>query len=690
MAPEQAKGKSADKRADIWAFGCVVFEMLTGRRAFDGEDVTETLASIIRGDAEWSRLPPATPPPVRTLLRRCLEKDPRERLPDIGAARLELREARVGPPAASIAAPPAASRLPSSLPWLIAAAAAIVAVAAVARSTRTGPVSDTRVFKSLIVPPSALSGAPALRLQVSPDGRRLAFVAADDAGRVVLWVRPLDGLTAQPLAGTTNASSPVWSPDSRWIAYQADGKLKKIDTAGGAIVTIASATQSPPGAWSKDNVILFSGSNGVLHRVPADGGTPIPVTRLGKGERIHISPSFLPDGRHFVYSTSTVDALRGAAFVAGLDSLDRTQLFEGSTNVMYADGHLLFVRDGNLMAQRFDADARTLSGAPIPLAEGVQMNPATGTGAFSVSQNGVLVFQTGTFSGTQLVLYDRAGRVLSTPADARSYRDIQMSPDGRFACVTVSTSDMSSVWIVDLGNGQGRPMTFSDEYALSAVWTPDGRSIVYAARRGGALDVYRRPASGNGAEELLLRNSSDKLPMGFTPDSTLLLYRVPRAAAAGELWLLPMVGDRTPRPFAKNNSSQVPAEVSPDGKWLAYVSDESTRREVYVTSFPAGIGKWLVSSNGGDNPRWRADGRELFYTSNNSLIAVNVTMDDARFETGPERALFSIYVPAAPLSTRTTYAASADGQRFLVNTWDPRAALTPITLVVNWTQTLAR
>lgn len=688
MAPEQARGKPLDKRVDIWAFGCVLYEMLTARRAFDGDDVTDTLAAIVRADPDWNALPGETPPAIRTLLRRCLEKDRRERLPDIGVARLELKDAPArAAPITKTAAPAPVRR--AILPWASFALASLAAIAFLAYILTARPVRDATVVKSVILPPSPLSGAPALRMQISPDGRRIAFVAPDEAGRTLLWIRPLDSFTAQPLTGTANASSPFWSADSRWVAFIADGKLKKVDPSVGAVVTICDAGTAPPGTWNADDVILFTSAKSTIGRVSASGGPVAEATRLREGERVHIGPYFLPDGRHFLYTSTVAGAARPGIFVGSLDSTDVTPLLSVSSNSMYANGHLLFMRDTTLMAQRFDAASRALRGAAVPVAEGLQMNPSTGTGAFSVSQTGVLLYQTGVSAGTQLAWFDRAGKLQGLLGDPRGYRDVQLSPDERWVSVSVSSGGgQADVWVFDVARNLSRRLTFGEGGAASAVWTPDSQYLIYGARRGGNFDIYRKAASGGGTEELLFHDDNDKLPLGVTPDGGTVLYRVPRAAAAGELWLVDLAGGRKARPFAPGNTAQVPAQISADGKWLAYVSDESTRREVYVTSFPGQNGKWQVSPDGGDNPRWRRDSRELYFTSADRIMALEVNASDGQFQGAAVRELFSARVPAAALATRSTYAVTRDGQRFLVNTWDPRAALVPITVVVNWPESI--
>ena len=691
MAPEQAKGKPIDKRVDVWAFGCVLFEMLTGRKPFDGEDVTDVLAAIVRAEPDWTLLPAATPPPVRTLLRRCLQKDRRERLPDVGAARIELQELQLGSAPAVVTAnrPRARTHWPM-LPWALFALAAAAAIVAAGYAVAQRPAPEPRVYRASIFPHTALTGAPALRMQLSPDGRFFAYVAPDQTGRTILWVRALDSMTERPVPGTADSLSPFWSPDSRWLAFFADGKLKKADLSSGAVISICDAIAAPPGSWSRDDVILFTGGSNAIARVHAAGGAPADVTRIAEGQQTHMAPQFLPDGRHFVYTVSAAGAREPGVFVTSLDGAQPIRLLGFSTNTAYANGHLLYMREATLMAQPFDAQRRSFSGDAVPLAEGVQMNPATGTGAFSASANGVLVYHTGSFAGTRLTWFDRTGKPLGTIGEPKGYRDVQLSPDGATASVTITGPGApGDVWLFDVQRKLPRRFTFN-EMAAAAVWTASGRDLVYAARTSsapGARDIYRKPVSGTGTAALLLQDGQDKLPLGVAADGT-VVYRIASSAAAGELWVLPASGDRSPRAFHPGIRTFSAAALSPDGKWLAYAMFESRRRDVFVSAFPSGAGKWQVSTDGGDTPVWRQDGKELFFTSNDRMMAVDVTATATQFEAGAVRTLFSVRVPAPGLGTRSSFAATPDGQRFLVNTWDAATAITPITLVVNWPQTL--
>jgi eukaryotic-like serine/threonine-protein kinase len=692
MAPEQAKGKPLDKRVDIWAFGCVLYEMLTGQRPFAGEDVTDTLAAIVRADPDWAALPPDTPPSIRRLLRRCLEKDRRERLPDIGAARLELKDARADETGAR-AQSASEVRPRAVVPWLLVTAAALAVIAIGVYAWSRPPLPDTPDYRSAIIPPAGLTVAPVRRLQISPDGRRLAFVAPDASGRTVLWVRPLNDVQALPLVGTGGAGAPFWSPDSQWIGFQAEGKLKKIAATGGTVTTLSDAGDSPPATWNRDDVILFTGPGQVLLRVPAGGGPPVVVTRLRSeaGERIHLSPFFLPDGRHFLYSIGAGASTASTVQVGSLDGGEPTRLLEGTT-AQYANGHILFLRGSTLMAQRFDPDRLALSGDPVRVAQDIQINLATGTGAFSVSQTGVLVFQSGPSVGTRLTWLDRAGKPLGLLGDAGPYADVQLSPDGKWASATrTSESGHSDVWLFDIARNLARRFTFDAAGGFDALWVPGpGTRLAYASRRDKAADLFQKPVDGTGEEEVLLRDGNDKYPVSFSPDGRFLLYSIPVSGGRGRLWILPII-DRKPFEFLPGAPQQSSAEISPDGRWIAYVSvaDDGMRR-VYVASFPEGGGKREIFADGGETPRWRADGKELYFTQAGKLMAVDMDTTGLALEVGRPQALFEVLVLAPALGTRSTYAVSRDGQRFLFNTWDSGAALTPITLVVNWPATLRR
>jgi eukaryotic-like serine/threonine-protein kinase len=542
------------------------------------------------------------------------------------------------------------------------------------------------------VAPTTPTGPPALRLSVSPDGRRIAYTAPDASGRLALWVRALDTLSAQPLAGTANATAPFWSPDSHVIAFLAGGKLKRIDASGGSVTTICNAATGPPGTWNNDGVILFTGSTTAITRVAASGGTPTPVLKIDdtKGPRLQIAPVFLPDGRHFIYASAVPGAGVREIFLASLDSPDSTLLLQESTsNAMYADGHILYLRDTMLMARPFDSTTLKFVGDAKPLVEQIQVNPTTGTGAFSVSQNGVLAYQTSVGAGgTALAWFDRTGRNLGSLADRSGYMDVQLSRDGSRASVTKpSEGELPDVWLYDVDRGLPTRFTFGRERSAAAVWSPDGSRLIYAVQRDPGSVFFEKAANGAAEAKVVFEEKTKNLhPLSWSPDGNFLLYEEVTRSMAGTLAVLPLTGDRKPYPFLNSGFSEIPAAFSPDGKWVAYVSTQSAdRKEVFVTAFPKPQGVWQVSTAGGDFPRWSHDGRELFFLAPDKLMAAAISTEGGQLKVGEVKGLFDV---RWPVGTRSVYDVAPDG-RFLMNVWDAGASL-PITIMVNWTAKLGR
>jgi Tol biopolymer transport system component len=706
MSPEQARGHVVDKRTDIWAFGCVLYEMLTGHAAFPGATVTDTLAAIIDREPEWTALPVGLPQHIRTLLRRCLEKEPSRRLRDIGDARIEIDEAGAAPVEGGTRR--AGSKVFRAL--VIATGALLVTTMALSAALYLRqPAIDTHVYRSTYLPPATPTAAPGARLALSPDGRKLAFVAHAPDGGTVLWVHALDSLAAQPLAGTEDAVAPFWSPDSRFLAFVAGGRLKKIDASGGPVFTVAE-TAAGLGSWNRDDVILFNENLSVrdsspLFRVAASGGTPSPVTTFDSdaSETHHSFPSFLPDGRHFLYVRGNFPAVD--TYVGSIDSNERTRLLDGWTNAKYAQGHLLYVRGTTLVAQPFDATRLRLTGQPVPLAEHLVANvPGYQVGVFSVSDTGVLAFQARASDEdeSRLVWFDRAGHEIGVLGDRASYGNapgVRLSPDGRRAAVSVKdvlwkvrTGSGSQprqgfdIWMFDIARSLRTRFTFGPD-SLSPIWSPDGSRVVFSSNREGHFDLYQKAASGSGAEEVLLSDSVGKVPLSWSPDGRFILYYSP-PGTDGDVWALPLFGDRKPFPFIRTPFDEDLVQFSPDGRWVAYESNESGRGEVYVTPFPGPGGKWQVSAAGGMEPRWRHDGREIFFLAGTStetgtraakkLMAAAVRAEGSRFEVGPIQPLFDVRTPQGPGGL--VYDVSPDG-RFLIDTVEEQV---PITIVVNW------
>jgi Tol biopolymer transport system component len=712
MSPEQARGRAIDKRADIWAFGCVLYEMLTGQRAFEGEDVADTLGSVIHKEPDWSRLPPDTPRYLLTLLRRCLQKDPNKRLPHIGLARLEIEESGAAAPPAIIAR--AAPRVAGSarLAWSVAAIAAAAALALalteyLTRDRETPLVTRT----SILLPPgttwpSVTVVGPGMQFLLSPDGRKIAFLANDRDNRTSLWVRPFDAVTATPLAGTENVAIATWSPDSRSLAFVAGGRLRKIDAAGGPPATLADKATNTGLAWSGD-AILFVPERGPIFRIAPAGGTPQQVTSLdaASGDTGHWHPFFLPDNRHFLYQaigSATNPNEARAVYVASLDQAEppRMLLQGAGSNVKYAAGYLLYSRETALMAHPFDADRLELSGEAAQVVEQIQVGGSTGRMAsFSVSQTGALVYQigSGTDARSQLTWYDRSGKPVATLGDPADQISVQLSPDGTRALASIMDPARGTLdlWIYDVRRGSRSRFTLDAANETMGVWSPDGSRVIFASRRPNRFDLYQKASSGAGAEELIVADDQDKEPTSWSADGRFVAYHNLSATGRGtvrNLWMLPLTIGRTPAVFLQTRFSEYHAHFSPDNRWLAYASDESGRFEIYVVPFPDGGGKWQVSTAGGQWPRWRRDGRELFYLSpDDTLMSAAVNGGGAAFDVGNVTPLFRTQprlLSGAHLGA--AYDVSADGQRLLVNTIISGTQTEPLTLVLNWPSLLTR
>ena len=523
MSPEQAKGKPADKRSDIWAFGCVLFEMLTGRRAFDGEDVSDTLAAVLRADPDWRALPANTPSSIRTLLARCLQKDVRRRLPAIGVAQLDIDDALAAPEAPSAPdVPPSGDPRRERMAWTIAVAALLIAGGVGVWSYVKQPTAEERVLQFTVSPPEGytLFSSP-LPFRISPDGRRLLFLATDAVGRTTVWVRSLDSLASQQLPGTEGAIAAFWAPDSRRIAFSAGGRLKKIDLSGGQPVTVCDLRDIRGGTWNSDGTIVFASGAGLM-KVSEAGGVPAPIPLPSAS-----LPSFLPDGRHLLYRTFA------GIFVRSLDSEDQKRIFDdtGPGNVEYADGRLFFERDRTLMAQPFDLDRLELTGEPRLIADAIQTYPSTRTGLFSVSATGVVVYQTGVRNpGSRLTLFDRSGKELSTFGEPADYDDVSWSPDGNRVAVSVvdPSKRTRDIWLIDIARNLRTQFTFDPDDELAPAWSADGKRIAFSSRRGsGPWGLYQKLSSGAGSVDTLIEFPPDALagnPLAWTSDGGSLVF----------------------------------------------------------------------------------------------------------------------------------------------------------------------
>ena len=516
----------------------------------------------------------------------------------------------------------------------------------------------------------------------------------------MLWVRSLDGLSAQPLAGTESGGYPFWSPDSRFIAFFEGNKLKKIDVGGGSPVTLCDTPRNSGlaagGTWNRDGVILFALATAQIYRVSDLGGTPTPATTLDEqaGETQHWAPFFLPDGKHFLYFAAGSKAGGpddpNGVYVGTLDSPERKLLFPGGSNAKYAEGYLIFPRERVLVAQPFNAERLELQGDAVPIADQISVGGLSGrTGAFSVSDTGVLAYQSGFREvHSQLNWLDRNDKQTTTIGAQADYGDVELSPDREQAAVSVLDPEKRTrdIWMFDVARGVRTRFTLDPTDEDAAIWSPDGSHVVFNSRPKGYFDLYERDLNGAGSPEVLLSDSQNKTPTSWSSDGRFILYSTGAFGIGNsDIWVLPMAGDpatRKPSPLLQTPFNELRGRFSPDGRWVAYVSNETGSNEVYVTHFPGPAGKWPISSGGGDYPRWRADGRELFYLARNgTLMAAAVNGQGADFDVNGARPLFDVHPGTGG---GYPYDVSADGQHLLVNTIVEATALPPITLVVNW------
>ncbi len=688
MAPELLAGKKPDSRCDIFAFGALLYEMVTGRRAFQGQTQAVTMASILEHEpppmSEESAPEHSCLPALEHLVRTCLAKDPEERRQTAHDIVLDLRW--IAENACPFKATrPLATRRPSRT-WVVAGALLLAAVLAMGvilgRPSRPAP-RDLRVS---VLPPEKANFVASSLPALSPDGRRLVFAASSE-GKSQLWVRDLDTLAAWPLAGTESAYDPFWSPDSSEVAFFSNGKLKKVKLAGGPAVVLCDVVQGRGGAWSRKGVIVFAPTTGDgLYRVSSGGGKPAPVTSLDASmeEVSHRWPWFLPDGRHFLYTGRSAEPANTAIYVADLESKEKRRLLAVSSNAVYAPpGFLLFVREHTLMAQAFDAAGMRPGGEPFPIAEQVDLIAGNVQGSFTTSETGMVAYYSGGGNGgnSQLTWFDRSGKKLGVLGEPGSYVKPAVSPDGRRLAVDRldTQSGTYDVWEYDLARGTPSRFTFDPKQDGYPVWSPDGSRIAFSSNRDGHYQLYVKSAAGAGKEEILVESPLDKFPSDWSRDGRYLIYYQIDPKTRYDLWVLPLEGERKPYPLLASEFNEHRARLSPDGRWLAYTSDETSRDEIYVQSFPSLGNKWKVSVNGGTRPVWSRDAKELFYIAADRNLMVTAVKAGARFETGEPKALFATHQ-----SPTRFFDVSPDGRRFLLVDPLPEAVTPPMNLLVNW------
>ncbi len=652
MSPEQARGKSVDKSTDIWAFGCVLYELLTAKQAFHGEDVTDILAAVVRAEPEWEALPAATPLKIRDLLRRCLQKDKAQRMQSAGDARIEIHESLVAPATEMGSIPAAAARgWRGHLAWAAAAVCALIAIAFAIGFALSAPKPQLPVHVAAEIGADAsLVTGGGSSVVLSPDGTRLAFVAAGSDQISRIFIRPLDQLKATALTGTENARDPFFSPDGQWIGFFAEGKLKKISIQGEGEVTLCDARDDRGGAWSEDGTIVFNPANLVaLSKVPAGGGTCDPLTALDKqaGETTHRWPEMLPGDKAVLFTSSTIAGSYENAdiMVYSMSSGAKKTVLRGGYYARYLpSGNLVYMHEGTLFAVPFDLNRLEVTGQPTPILEGVSATPnANGGAQFSFSKTGNLAYIAGLGGEGQNVSIDwmdREGKFTPLREASGNYMDPSFSPDGKRLALDMSDGKRIDIWVDDWERDSLTRLTFDGLNNRVPIWTPDGQRITYSSQeKGGTYNLWWIRADGAGNAQRLTQSKNIQTPASWRPDGKVLSFWEINPDTSYDVMTLPVGGDEKSgwkpgeaKPFVNTAFVELDPAFSPDGRWLAYASNQSGNFEVYVQPFPGPGGKWQISTGGGVMPKWSRDGKQLFYrTPNNKIMFAGYTASGDSF-----------------------------------------------------------
>jgi len=702
MAPEQVEGKEVDARTDIFAFGAVVYEMATGKRAFEGKTQASLIAAILeREPPPMSSLQPVTPPALDRVVRRCLAKDRDERWQTARDLEVELKWIAEGGSQAGLAptAPMNGFRTLGRRALILSVGIFLLGVAIAGLATwnlKPSPAPPSQpVSRTVITLPAGqqlagLDSGPAVA--VSPDGTQLAYVARQ-GGAQQLYLRAMDSLEARSIPGTEGAVNPFFSPDGQSVGFFAGGALKKVSVSGGAALTLGVASNPRGANWGSQGMITFAPQNVTpLQQVPDAGGTPQPLTQLQKGDTAHRWPEFLPGGKAvlFVVAQNAINFSNAQIAVQSVGASERRNLIQGGTHPHYApSGHLVYAQGGSLMAVPFDPQRLQVTGAAVPVVEGVLQSPVSGAAQYSFSATGSLVYLSGGVQSAQskLVWVSRNGAEQPLAAPAHAYLLPRLSPDGRGVAVTI-TEQESHIWLYDLARETLTRLTFEGSANNAPTWTPDGKRITFNSNKEGATNIFWQLADGSGGLERLTTSEYLLAPSSWSPDGQLLSFYEINPTTQRDIWVLRM-SDRKAQPFLRTKFDEAVPQFSPDGRWLAYISNESGRSEIYVQPYPGPGGKWQISTEGGTEPAWNRNGRELFYRSGDKMMAVEIATQHG-FAAGTPRMLFEGRYELAPFPA-TNYDVSPDGQRFLmVKPSEQEAATTQINVVLNWFEELKR